>query len=115
MNLSINEIRIGNIISKNDKTILVTLDNISEVLHHIEEYKPIYINKEILLKSGFKPLERNNCYAIDKSEDYYLIFTGKIGILYKIGTGTVSIPVRYLHELQNTLYYIEGKEITIVL
>jgi len=109
MDLPIKEIRIGNIISKDGERVTITLDNISEVLNNIDDFQPIYIDKDLLLKSGFKLL-RKNCYILEDCEDYHLLFTGKIGIFCKVGRGTVSIPFRYLHELQNILFFLEGRD-----
>lgn len=113
MSVRKNEIRIGNVIRSDSTTITINSGNISDVINHSERYMPLPVTKEVLIKSGFIKRPNSNFYLLNKLEDYYFIFTGRIGILYKVDSGVVGVPIRFIHELQNSLFYLTGKEIKV--
>ena len=115
------ELRIGNLIywdipSKKDivhEIVGVTWRRINTIPislgDNIEEYKPIKLTEELLLKLGFKEIENEFYY---KSFRYTLLKTKSYrGFLFCDGTKTLN-AVEYLHDLQNLFFALTKYELS---
>ena len=112
MSIPVINLRVGNIIqNKSGHLVNIEVSTISGILENIHEYDPILITHELLIKAGFSKI-RNHHYVLNKWADYYFLFTGKIGLFYKVGCQGVGTPIKYFHELQNALYYFDETVIT---
>ncbi len=108
-----NEIRIGTIISDSVNPLIVDINNISDILFNLTKYQPIELTHDILLKSGIKNTPGTQRYIFPDLENYYIIFSGKLGLMCCTGNKTIGIPLKYVHQLQNIYLYINGKELHI--
>ena len=119
-----NELRIGNLVnSKNDGIISIT--NISEksvavseahCYNHIpvEFISPIQLTEEWLLKFGFFIIEINGKFEATLPNFRYNIYWNKYtdGFLFCDGE-TVLINFNYVHELQNLVFVLGQRELTV--
>lgn len=105
------ELRIGNIISLGNRVAkiteiygLVTVVDIEETQDTIENYsrlEPIELNKDWLIKLGFKP------FANDWYKDGVIIHTRKRGFVINKRTPIMKT----VHQLQNYYFTNKGKEL----
>ena len=118
-----NELRIGNLLKIND--LFVTVNRIEKdkfwATHKElwffqgEECSPVLLTEEILLKCGFEKdkdgvFKRGDClFWIDKSASYDF-GTIQIALDY---SPIINSPCKYLHQLQNLLFTLTGKELEI--
>jgi len=109
-----NEIRTGMFLLYRKEIVKVLPDNISTILFHIHDYRAMPLDKDILKLSGYRQ-DGNSQKFYNKRFDYYFIFSGKIGIMQKYNGGSVGVPIRYVHELQNTYYFLTGEELILEL
>lgn len=89
----------------NDEIYLI-IDNYESIEFGYEDVKPILLTEEILLKCGYKKFD-NNHYIILGHMIYML---SDMFICDKNG-----IIIKYLHQLQNLYFAINGKELKIKL
>ncbi|MCC8153941.1 MAG: hypothetical protein LIP01_06830, partial [Tannerellaceae bacterium] len=89
--LEVKDIRVGNyLLNERKELVRVTVDNITTILSHLYQYQPVYISRVLLIKSGFKPrTDEQYIYDLDRLDKYFMIFTGKIGMLHKTGFGHI--------------------------
>lgn len=115
-----NELRIGNYVKHVplNTGIFVKID--SEEISYCESYpeefndnfKPIELTEEILLKCGFEKLE--HLYKLHLLNSLNLIYNSEHNGWYlDIYHNTSKIELRYLHELQNLYFALTGKELEI--
>lgn len=109
-----NEIRTGLFLLYREEIIQVSLSNISTILNNLREYNPVPLDKDILKALGYTRNADMQKFYNDRF-DYYFIFSGKIGMIQKYNVGSVGVPVRYVHELQNIYYFLTGEELTMKL
>jgi len=137
--MNANELRIGNLIqiklgeieiakveeltlqteNNNQYYILKTnlLSNNSDWVDPIDSFEPIPITKEWLLNFGFERVRDTSLYTkqtieIDGTfEDYmeYNLEFKQVNLSYEM----CSIPLQYVHELQNIYFALSKKELTI--
>lgn len=105
------DIMLGNYFkSKTGEYIQVSRQNYPFIIEHPEHYFPILITHEILINSKLEK-EGEFKYYLDIIEGIYFMFTGTIGLIYKQNYGSIGRPIRYIHELQNTCYFLTGTEL----
>lgn len=81
--------------------IQVQYDTFSKVKFNPSYWKPIPLTEEWLLKFGFKPLGK------DWQKNGIIIHTRKRGFVLR-----KSVPIiEYVHQLQNLVYALTGKEL----
>jgi len=104
------DIMLGNYLKdKTGKYIQVDPQNYPSIIEHPESYIPILITHDLLISSLFEK-EGDFKYYLDIIEGIYFMFTGTIGLIYKQNYGSIGRPIRYVHELQNTCYFLTGAE-----
>ena len=114
-----NTLRIGNLISKNDKPIYVDLGVLQKIQNGSVIYKPIPLSEEWFLKFDFELRYFNN----DKNRPlWWLVIdnrhidiypNGDKGFYFLINSIQMSIPIIYVHQIQNLVYSLTGEELTI--
>lgn len=113
MKVQVNELRIGNLcLRKNTNNELVTcIINITYfnlINEFPEDYKPIPLTEERLLKFGLLKTKQNTfllgCYELIKYEDSYRVTLPKNGIL---------ATIKYVHQLQNLYFCLTGEELQV--
>ena len=81
-----------------------------------KEPEPIELSEEILLKCGAKYdrlREREECIINGQCFEFY-INDGKITLVYTGGEGVqMSLPLEYLHSLQNIMPFLTNEELTV--
>lgn len=121
------ELRIGNYIQhfyhgkcthdKNDWIEVNLLDILSILEDEIEDYRPIPITENWLLKFGFihnglnYDYDRFTFHAQAKKDDYFIntefsIKNDKCSII-------ISYNIKYVHQLQNVIFALTQRELTI--
>lgn len=103
-----NELRIGNYILDNLGGILKikSISTESDFSH----IKPIQLTEEWLLKFGFEWKNfamRNGRISIRNSDNKYHIH------LTNEAASTITIQIKYVHQLQNLYFALTGEELTI--
>jgi hypothetical protein len=119
--LTANELRIGNLI--NYWEYVSGVWKISKVdwadikiqsIDPIDNYRPIPLTEEWLLKFGF---EVNTDYASEDNNWYdYLKNYVRISMpyfTYNFENGESEIEIKYVHQLQNLYFALTGEELTI--
>lgn len=128
--MEINELRIGNLLQRSNEIIEVDAifrsnyncirfsDRILLGNNHQNNFQPIILTEEWLLKFGFKKHQNSNEYW-----DFYQLKNGwhislskhnelsagvEIGLCY---WGDTFIKVAYVHQLQNLYYALTGEEL----
>lgn len=118
--MKIGELRIGNIVSeelvtysgRKEQQIIVSIRDIS----HYDNFKPIPLTEEWLIKFGFEEELFGDLHTSDFSK-------GSISMLYVTGnTGIWQLRfekkcnqtfIKYVHQLQNLYYALTGEELII--
>lgn len=111
--MDIKQIRIGNYINYNYLgTSIVSIIESGEDIAQADsnEYTPIELTEEWLLKFGYKKV--NTLYdtteVFEKDFSFTVYFrNGILSFSFK------TIEIKYVHQLQNAVFYLEGKELTI--
>ncbi len=111
------ELRLGNKALRNG--IVVTVDNQTfwDVEKYPDQYDPIELNEDWLLKFGFE--SNNVAYKIDNDRFVFeLYFYDAWNLCYveksKFGNGSVELSGYWkIHELQNLFFAITGEELKI--
>jgi len=110
-----NELRIGNIIlDEKGDVVCVTIDTfywLAECVRNEEDYKPIPLTEEWLVKLGFEKHEFSN-YEYCKGL-FNLAHSNKLnptGMFYEAERGTY---LKHVHQLQNLYFALTGEELTI--
>lgn len=115
-----NELRIGNyVLHPSNEEIVLTIDRNSfqynRGLANIEDFRPIIITKERLLKLGFKKqyskafdiYDIYRVYIDENKIEFWILDRDYVEIIYcKVST------IKYIHQLQNLIFDITGKELT---
>jgi hypothetical protein len=116
------ELRIGNLVlipynksNKKEGFYQARIEKIGEFGSYIkpEDYEPILLTEEWLLKFGFKKTEwdNSNSYSLKTDEDDYSI------VIYSNGNveieGIFIRKLDYIHELQNFYWGLKSKELTL--
>lgn len=83
-------------------------NEISKVLH--SGLRPIPLTNEALIKAGFEK-RVNGDYETFTHPDYKFVFIEKIGDHYLISGGYKTKKLHFVHELQNTHFYLFDKEL----
>ena len=135
--LSASELRLGNWYDHYGEYKQVSPDTILELWKAERKWcKPIPLSPDILLSTGFKylkvegvssfeefhnPDEDTHCWSFNvKSTD--LIDSHEICLVkwgeeeyftFQLGRGTYRKKIKYLHELQNGMFFLTGEELTI--
>lgn len=135
-----NELRIGNLIQKNGKihyTNIFTLRDIKNLsIDDTDIFEPILITEDWLLKFGFEKVKNKDKedlreyigYTAQKAKyaifdtDIFITKVDKRGLLWRsiecdfmVLFYHKSIPIKYLHQLQNLYFALTGQELTITL
>jgi len=129
-----NEIRINNIIHQeatitlsrdrydnatrdesNDADIIVTAENISEIVKNSANFSGIPLTEEWLLKLGLKKNYDGN-YGGDfdfsiEPKSFDVIVSGAAG--WENYERAIGKPLSYVHQLQNLYFALTGEELTI--
>ena len=118
-----NELRLGNYILDSSGTpIKVTPQRIADIDNKLVVANPIPLTEEILLKCGFKCSKHSKEWIlIDIGRYYFEVNINTIGLI-NIGIDDKNesyeesidgIKCEYLHDLQNKIFSISGKELEI--
>jgi len=107
------ELRLDNIICEEGKPVVVTTRNISYILDNISNFRPLAINESLIKEMGFYKLDRQE-FHLKQEIKYHIAFTGSIAMIFKIGSGTVGLPITAIHHLQNIWYELTGDILSIV-
>lgn len=104
------ELRVGNYVMRNGKTVTVwelCIDEDRGRINYISEslYDPIPLTPELLVKAGVKEVAPN-VWSIDS-----LIMQFKDEVLLAIIDRGVKLP--YLHQLQNLYFALTGEELNV--
>ena len=108
------ELRLGNIVLFNGKPVSVAAIN-SEDGNEIEEYSPIELTEEILLKCGFRKgsidyeLETTNIGGEEVTISIF--FPSKAVSLYYYDVLDMPVNIEHLHTMQNFVFATTGKEL----
>lgn len=104
----VNELRIGNLVYIAEEDYVLTIDRQMFPMHprlpNIEDYRPIPITEEWLLKFGF---EKDNDYGFWTSPNPKFIVDENF-VLCDID---ITVAVKHVHQLQNLYYALTGKEL----
>ena len=109
------DLRIGNYLEhpySNGYCQVNTIDNehlnIGEgnVIEDINDFKPIPLTEEWLIKFGFKELKRNVWFISDK-DGFQIILENSIFRLKYLRK-----HIKYVHQLQNLYFALTGEELT---
>lgn len=98
--MDVKELRVGNIVSLEGVGFDISLQELCNS-DFVESLTPIHINENWLLRFGFvccKTRWRNGAVVLSQKQDYWLF-------------RTTSMPVKYVHQLQNLYFALTGKEL----
>nr|WP_288210522.1 hypothetical protein [uncultured Dysgonomonas sp.] len=132
------ELRIGNFITGEGGTLNVVNslglegESGSNIVNNtdVENFRPISLTKEILLKSGFKSINDKPLFGIAPGEEFFQIvylINGKMcpliikeenKILCHVVPsegffGCEFLPIFYVHKLQNLYFALSGEELVV--
>ena len=129
--LKCTDLRIGNLLKYDDEIVMVyelyddaisILEDSYVKVYHIDNFDPIKLTEELLLKIGFEK-DGNNyslvCgdievgYYIDKFKQVLYINVCRKKRFHK--NELRSYDVKYLHQLQNAYHLLTGKELEVSL
>lgn len=121
-----NELRIGNLVKLKD--IITTYQEVimidgevnviqckNDIHSPLEDYEPIPLTEEILLKCGFKWSIYHQAHSNDSDSFDYVIDICKefCRVIKYRRNGDVLIHIKYLHQLQNLYWCLCGEELEI--
>lgn len=116
--MKVEELRIGNYVLNPNG--LIQIINDVECLMDANEFKPIKITEEILLKCGFERVGfgRIECFEFVGYRlgiwDIYSLENGVFSIA-KNTSETILCDLKYLHQLQNLYFSLTGNELNVQL
>lgn len=109
-----NELRIGNLVEYFERVTPINVVHLKYLLESSENFKPIPLTEEWLLKFGI--------YFTSEKEWYQLTFTIK-GLLFETASSMEGftynlcfddmINIKYIHQLQNLYFALTNEELTI--
>jgi hypothetical protein len=102
------EIRIGNLINRNGLIVTVDEQTFWDMIHNTEQYEPVKITEDWLLKFGFEKYEFDNVQYPQYRWKNRLIVV-RHGCFVDYGT---SVQLKYVHKLQNLYFALTGEELT---
>ena len=104
------ELRLGNKILSNG--IVVTVDNQTfwDIEKYPDQYEPIELTEDWLLKFGFKPAEFHDFLY---KNIFIINYGGKYYRAYLDGKTRIDVELKYVHQLQNLIHSICGEELKI--
>jgi len=106
------ELRIGNLINEAlCGEIIVTPSVLQDLLNGAENYEPVQLTGEWLLKFGF---EKDNDNVLKLGNCFYWLHNGAVGI-FQIAIGyapVINSPCNYVHQLQNLYFALTGVELS---
>ena len=121
-----NELRIGNMVSIIGITpIQIDAQRILSIENGGDDYKPIPITEEWLLKFGFKKWDRSDYMTLFLSENDENEFSRQVidfwfgdddfqaAELCRSGVCFKRVKMKYVHQLQNLYFSITGEELTL--
>jgi hypothetical protein len=118
------ELRIGNYVYANKKVREISHSDISEIVHetivpkYINEYKPIPLTEEWLVKFGFEKWEAKfNMGSSSQPMSGWVngkfnLYKSYQGITHEQHISTNNLICKYVHQLQNLYFALIGKELT---
>lgn len=106
-----NELRIGNFVSKDGE--IYEADFIT--IRMTENYEPIPITEEWLLKFGFDKVLPRNDKMYYRLNDYFVIEDSRVFLLGDDAFEILKLrqEIKYVHQLQNLYFALTGEELTI--
>jgi hypothetical protein len=112
------DLRIGNNIFHRNKAITVNWQELKWIQEENNNFQPIPITEEILLKCGFISggAKQWLFITLDKKDECYLYFNplGKGIAIDQNGIEfSFEIELNYLHQLQNIFFALTNEELTI--
>lgn len=120
--INANELRIGNqVLESHDQMHTVTASSILAQYQHdiakVQDYKPIPLTEEILMKCGFiqqpSPFSgvfvNNSISLVGDYNDRYRVVGYKL--VFHTNAGTTEAKVKHLHQLQNLYFALTSKEL----
>lgn len=125
-----NELRLGTSIKfcNSDRIVTVNPQVIQRIFNGSEDYEPIPLTEEWLLKFGFESSVGFEDQKYDPDDEYanqfeYTLDSGishrdficcpSKGWVIKIGDYDDELEIRYVHEFQNLFFALKGKELTL--
>lgn len=118
------ELRIGNYIQLRNKFVMAGgIPNIHKLLIpgeqyavEVEEFVPIPLTEDLLLKCGFKKINHISGYSFFSMERKKSGVNIDIYEAYSTIGGNTSVPhIQFLHQLQNLYFALTGKELEVTL
>jgi hypothetical protein len=107
------ELRIGNYLKKN---VVVKIDAkiIFDIWIEAEDYEPIPLTEEWLLKFGFVKEPRDSgevAFCMSENDCNVIIQDFGDGFLFIWELSFMGKPIKYVHELQNIYFALQGEEL----
>lgn len=114
-----NELRIGNYVLYENEEIQIDIDcfywsveSSYAELEYWEQYKPIPITDEWLLKFGFKVIKNYNNGLIG-FKDFNLLGDENLYYYTYDNHNVIGVGLKYVHQLQNLYFALTGEELFI--
>ena len=119
------ELRIGNFISHEDtfkNGVAVDISLLVETTDKTNEFIPIELTEEWLVKFGFKRMLLYNDYfiktvdgefSLDSDDFLFSERNKKVAYDFEIMIACVGLEINYVHEFQNAYFCYTGKELEI--
>lgn len=118
-----NELRLGNIVSKEGRPSLVDLNDFKMIYNGSWPiWKPIHITDNWMIKLGFKKVKSNGVYWYEKKLGKYkpVLVTndiGEFGFSEKLKFVFIdeydNIKLKYVHQIQNLYFSLTQTELTL--
>jgi hypothetical protein len=117
------ELRIGNLVNIIGITpVKITAEHILSISKGDDDYEPIPLNEEWLVKMGFTKPNDWHCMLLELSDEEDIRMRSSLQLSF-VGCGYVSVcrsginaysaKVEYVHQLQNLYFALTNKELTI--
>jgi hypothetical protein len=113
------ELRISNLVYSNGEVVqIVQIERRYKEVYRINDVdnnqalKPIPLTEEWLLKFGFK--WKNHSLNNDKIRIYSFKGNGDYSAHFTMGSNLIDIELKYVHQLQNLVYALTGKELELI-
>lgn len=106
------ELRIGNYVKTNHDFVIksYSAEGLYNIVKRIDEYKPIPLTEEWLLKFGLKQSNTDKKRFYILGTDIYIFNESKI--FFNAGSSNLSIQLYYVHQLQNLYFALTNEELT---